>query len=387
MSKTNGDKTHILGSIVISLISSAIFSFVVDPLIRKINALKSLEINFSFPVSSDSPISFNLSLITILLLLSTMCLLCVYISVVVTKKRTSEAIKSNLPNDNFCKTCETTSSLTNKCETEQKRYEQLLSEYQKALPYKKLTDQLNEFFDQNEVLESLQLFSIPDLPTLEQANRLEHIDIPLRFISGMAKNTSNTNALFNINYTLETPLYHDIKRLFDMRNQYYARNSSQRDAKTEDDIQREAIRIYYSIKQELDSISNINCIKETHYVCYKLLDILANVVVGDEEILECGQLLNSQTIEEQLKFGQRTGMLGAVFTDQLYFFYNENSMTKKDRIYFSVRISYKKHQLILLGICNKNNLRIAKNHDYIKCCTQIYDDIRKTLAKLGGEAA
>ena len=61
-------------------------------------------------------------------------------------------------------------------------------------------------------------------------------------------------------------------------------------------------------------------------------------------------------------------------------------MTKKDRLYFSVPILYKKKRLILLGICNKNNLRIEKNHTCIDCCEQIYDEIRKVLAKSGGEA-
>ena len=78
-------------------------------------------------------------------------------------------------------------------------------------------------------------------------------------------------------------------------------------------------------------------------------------------------------------------MLGAIFTENLYCFYNENSRTKKDRVYFSVPISYKQNQLILLGICNKNNLRVSNNNDHFKCCEQIYDGIKKSLEELRGE--
>ena len=117
---------------------------------------------------------------------------------------------------------------------------------------------------------------------------------------------------------------------------------------------------------------------------YKLLDILANIVIGKS--IKYNNLLENGEIETQLKYGQRTGMLGAIFTGQLYCFYNDNSITKKDRIYFSVPISYKGNQLILLGICNKNKLRVARNRSCIDCCVQIYDEINKALVQIGGDA-
>ena len=260
----------------------------------------------------------------------------------------------------------------------------LLLEYHRALPYKKLTDSLNAFFDSTEILESIQLFSRPKLPTIEEANIMHEINLPLQFVFGKAKPFSNTNALFNINYTFEKSTYHDIKKLFDMRNQYYSTNSKQRDPNTEKDIQKEALELFNKIKSGLDSINNVSGIKDTHYACYKLLEILANVVIGDKSIINCDQLLVSSPIEVQLRYGQRTGMLGAIFTESLYCFYNENSMTKKDRMYFSVPISYKQQQLILLGICNKNDLKVTTNCDYVKCCEQIYEAIKKVLNKMGG---
>lgn len=47
-------------------------------------------------------------------------------------------------------------------------------------------------------------------------------------------------------------IYHDIKKLFDTRNSYYLNNNNQRDLQTESDIQREAIRVYNLLKNELN---------------------------------------------------------------------------------------------------------------------------------------
>ena len=69
-------------------------------------------------------------------------------------------------------------------------------------------------------------------------------------------------------------IYHDIKKLFDTRNGYYLNNNHQRDLQTESNIQREAIRVYNLLKNELNNIVDIKNVKETHYACYKLLEIV-----------------------------------------------------------------------------------------------------------------
>ena len=385
MFKNFYDNHPIKFSVITSLIASVIYSLFVEPLIYKIQALSFLKLTLVFPFPEEKPFSFNISIIGIVFVLTVIGFISAYVAKGITKKKVLKNIIENLPHDDFCGSCERTSDLADKITKQQKKYETLMLDYQKALPYKNLTDPLKKYFAKSEVLESIQLFSVPELPSLEKANSLTKIEIPLHFVDGMAKETSNTNALFNINYTLDKSTYHDVKKLFDMRNQYYDRKDSQRNPEVENDIQREAVRVFEMIKDHLNSISSKNDIKDYHYVYYKLLDILANIVIGKG--IQYSNLLDAPDIEEQLRYGQRTGMLGAIFTEQLYCFYNENSMTKKDRLYFSVPILYKKKRLILLGICNKNNLRIEKNHTCMDCCEQIYDEIRKALAKSGGEAA
>ena len=366
-------------SLIISLMASTFFSLFIEPIIQRIQVLSFLRIQIVFPFPKDNPFLINISIIGILFFIA----IIFYISICIGKRVIFNRIKKILPNDNLCNSCDKTAALTKQIHQQEERNEELLSKYNKDLPYIKLKNSLKKYFDKSEVLESLQLFSVTELPSIEKANHLNEVDICLHFIDGMAKESSNINALFNIKYKLEKTVYQDVKKLFDMRNQYYGRKNSPRNISIEENIQREAIRIFDLIKDNLNRIININDIKDYHYVYYKLLDILANVIIGQD--IEYDSLIDSPQIEEQLKHRQKTGMIGTIFTEHLYCFYNDSSIIKKDRIYFSVPIIYKKKQLILLGICNKNNLRIATNNNYMNCCSQIYDDIKKALANLGGD--
>ena len=371
-------------SIGISLLSSAMYALFLQPIIDGIQQLKVLEITVGFTFPNSNPLSFKTNLISILFFIIVSIGLTISITYFNARNKTRKRIKNTLPEASYCDKCKDVESLTKQTSAKQKQYDDLLAQYHSDLPYKKLTDCLDNFFDNTEVLESLQLFSVPKLPTIEEANTMSVINIPLKFVSGMAKTSSNTNALFNINYTFEKSVYHNIKKLFDLRNNYYSTNNKQRDPNTEKDIQKGALELFNDIKNDLDSIKSAGDIKDTHYACYKLLEILANVVIGDKSIVNCDQLLKLNDIELQLKYGQRTGMLGAIFTENLYCFYNENSMTKKDRMYFSVPISYKQQQLILLGICNKNDLKVTTNCGYVRCCEQIYEAIKAALSQMRG---
>lgn len=371
----------IISSIVLSIIASVIYELWIAPIIDGFQKLKSLEISIGFSLKEKLYL-FPMNLISILFYVIIVTGLVIYITYHVVHNKIKKSIKEVLPNSFYCDKCKDMDSLTQENSVMQKKYDDLLTEYQSALPYKKLTDCLNNFFDNTEVLESIQLFSAPKLPAIEDANLMNEIKIQLKFIDGKAKSFSNTNALFNINYIFEKSIYYDVKKLFDSRNYYYSANGRQRDPNTEKDIQEKALGLFDKIRNHLDNIKNISDIDNTHYACYKLLEILANVVIGDKSIINCDKMLQLEDIEKQLKYGQRTGMLGAIFTENLYCFYNENSLTKKDRMYFSVPISYKNEQLILLGICNKNALKVTTNCDYVKCCENIYEDIRKALSKM-----
>lgn len=373
-------KEHpIMLSISISLVASVIYTIIIEPIINKYQKLEFLKITIKFILPSVDIVTITTSLITVFFIIFVAMFLIIFITNILVKNK----IKKDLPSKVFCNECTDIYNLKQKNNEQANQYDNLLLEYQQALPYKKLTDCLNNLFEDTEVLESIQLFLTPKLPSVEVANSMNEINIPLKFVNGKAKPFSNTNALFNINYTFDKSIYYDIKNLFDKRNQYYSTNSKQRNPNTEKEIQNNAMSLFRNIKEDLDAIKDIHEIKNTHYASYKLLEILANVVIGENSMINCHQLLKLDDVEKQLKFGQRTGMLGAIFTESLYCFYNENSMTKKDRMYFSVPISYKQQQFILLGICNKNDLKIARNCDYVKCCEHIYEKIYKALHEIG----
>lgn len=372
-------------SLSTSLLASIVYSLVFETIINKVKALGFLKINWTFPFPKEKPLSFDINIISIVFALAVIVFISVFIAKAITRDKLTKQIKTNLPNDDFCTSCKTIIELTDKYNNKKQQYENLIKDYQQALPYKKLTDALKKYFSKNEILESIQLFSAPELPSLEEVNMLKEINIPIHYVYGIAKEFSNTNALLNINYSLDKATYYEIKKLFDMRNKYFGRKAAPRNPQIEKDIQKDAITIFENLKERLSNISDKKDIKDVHYVYYKLLDILANIVIGKK--IKYKNLLGTGEIENQLKYGQRTGLLGAIFTGQLYCFYNDNSITKKDRIYFSVPMSYKEHQFILLGICSKSNLRVAKDCDCIDCCAQIYDEISKALIQIGGDAS
>ena len=379
------NKKHpIMFSFLLSIFASIIYALFIDPLIKTCQNSNFLKIIISSTSSSKISFMFQVNAITILFILGIIIFLTIKITHTITYSKTKKEIKNKLPDDVFCEKCINVEKLVHKNTDLQKQYNELEAEYRSELPYKKLTDCLSVFFKKTDILESLQLFSTIRLPSAENISTMSEINIPLHFIGGNAKDFSNTNALFSINYTFNKSIYYDLKKLFDLRNKYYLTKGTHRDPDTEKEIQKNAIDLFNRIKNDLDSINDNRNIQDTHYACYRMLEILANLVIGDTSIINCDQLLQSKEIETQLKYGQRTSMLGAIFTENLYCFYNENSITKKDRMYFSVPIEYKGDCFLILGICNKNNLKITATCDYVKCCEQIFEDMEKSLSELGG---
>lgn len=371
------EKHPILTAIIISLISTSIYALLFESVIKKI---ATLEIEMQLFFNKDKPITVSINIISIIFVVLLIIGIIIYLSNAFIKKR----ILHTLPNDNYCQSCSNISELNKKLGEQQKQLKKLNDDFQKALPYKELTDKLTEYFKDNDVLESIQLFSSLPLPPVDPLNENGDINIPLKFIHGLAKNSSNINVLFNINYVFTHSIYNEIKSLFDEYNAYYSYDTKQRNLRKEAYIKSEVLKIHDILSQYLNAPQNIEELCDSHYSSYKILELVTNMSVGEDSIVECTKLLKNDVIEEQLKHGQRNGMLGTIFTQKLYCFYNENSRTKKDRIYFSVPLEHKGKHLILLGVCNKQNLRISKNCDYRKCCEQIYEEIKNLLQQKGG---
>lgn len=256
---------------------------------------------------------------------------------------------------------------------------QKISEYEE---WNNLCNKLYDYTNKSEVVESIQLFSYSPISDICASDSKNDIEISFHFEGGCAKKKSNVNVLYNMNYQFGYTIYESLSHLFKRRNDYYSQDYSHKaDKTTEKNIQTEAINVFNEITDLLNEIKEVSQIKDIHYAYYRMLEILSNVVLSPTKAVECKELLVvDSTIEKQLKTGQRTGMLGTLFTESTYSFCNENSSVKKNRSYFTTPLNYKGKNFILLVILERDKLRLHPNdHDDIKCCEKIYDEIAAIL--------
>lgn len=243
----------------------------------------------------------------------------------------------------------------------------------------KLISVLSKYTNQSDIVESIQLYTHTPLIAPSEAESI--VDVSFKFVNGTTSPKANINALFHINYQFGYEIYVPLHNLFKVRNAYFSEHRKCSSSSQEDQIQLEAIALFKRIAAILNNIQNVSEISDVHYAYYRILEILATlVIVGKDELAECKKLLKYNTgIEAQLKSGQRTGLLGTLFTETMYYFGNENSVVKKNRGYFTAPLDFKGNKMIMLVVLHRNRLRLAPKHQELECCKEIYDEIEKLL--------
>lgn len=367
MLKNFSEKHPIIFLIVSSSLATLVYNYFFEPILNKIEKL-----NFVLIVSANSekPQSFTFNLFTVLFAVALIAYIIYMLSYMFAKKHVQKQMSADAKD---CESCDMMDELrtTNK---------ELKQQLESAAPYKVILDKLEAYANDTDVIDSIQLFSYSSLPKASDLTDEPMVDLSVRFIDGVAKETSNTNALLNMQYHFDRKIYKLLKDVFDKRNDYYVDLTRPSSKENEDDIQESAFNVSKIITEELNSLNDLEQIEDTHYACYRMLEILTNIVLFKEKAVECRKLLQCKDdIEDQLKSGQRTGILGSMFTNKMYCFYNENSTTKKDRIYFSAPVLYKEKPLTLLVVAQKSKLKTTETIDHIDCCKEIYDDIQKVL--------
>lgn len=256
----------------------------------------------------------------------------------------------------------------------------MIKEYKEDKELKEIVGCLSDYTQKSDIVDSIQLYTYPQLSAPKNVSST--VNIPFQFITGTASSESNVNALYHINYQLDYNIYRDLYNLFDERNAYYSEHKQSRDVTIERSIQEQALKVFKNISTILNNIPDASCISDEHYAYYRMLEILTTLVIAKEELVECKKLLEySEVIETQLKQGQRTGLLGAIFVASMYYFGNENSVVKKNRGYFATPFTFKGHKMMMLVVLQRNKLRLAPKHQEIECCTEIYDEIASLLAE------
>ena len=272
--------------------------------------------------------------------------------------------------------CELSEQLAEK----QKQNEQLLRE---EAPYKEmrcLVKDLSEYMKLSDVVDSIQIFNCSSLPDPDHISSDNMVEIDFRFKDGTAATKANINVLYNICYLLPGNIYKSLMNLLKKRNEYFMQHKRGRNPKTERDIQSDAIELFGEISEILNGIEDPSQILDQHYTLYRILQILATLVIAKEKCVSCQQLLDYKDgVESQLKEGMRTGMLGALLLQRMYCFANENSVYKHNRSYFAAPLEYNSHKFIMLVVLQRNKLRMDSEEDESHYCKEVYDEIERLL--------
>lgn len=270
--------------------------------------------------------------------------------------------------------------LADRITEERKKVEEL---NKKDAPYKDIRNMvaiLSDFTEKSEVVDSMQLFECTPLPDPEQISPDQMVEIGFRFCDGTASSKANVNVLYNICYQLPGDIYVSFAKLLECRRKYFSERKRVRNTNTEKDIQTDAIKLFGEISMILNDIKDISQISDQHYVLYRILEVLATMVIASEKRVSCQQLLHYQDgVESQLKVGMRTGMLGAYLLQTMYCFANENSIYKRGRSYFATTLEYNSHKLMLLAVLQRDKLRIDSHDDELGYCKKVYDEVESLL--------
>ena len=243
-----------------------------------------------------------------------------------------------------------------------------------------LVSVLQEYTIGTEIVDCIQLFEHSDLSDSGIASSDNLIDVSVQFIDGCTNKNVNVNALFCSHYIFERDIFDSLTSLLNAREKYLSECQRRRDKTREKHLQDHAIELVKELNNRLNTLA-LSEISDIHYVYYRVLEILTTLVLmPDAKAVEIERLLQGDAeVEAQLKTGRRTGILGSLLLNSSYAFSNEHSFVKKDRYYFTTPLLYKEHNLIMLVVLQGNMLRTGPQQDKLKCCEEIYDQIKDLL--------
>lgn len=371
---------------IIPLITSTIFEFAIKPRLEKITPVNifSLKVNL---------FGFNVSLITLIIFIVTFCLAFFF---------TTKLYKNTVETQKIFKQTKKELEIKKKEIKEKESTIIELKEQNKTLsneitnleneirsPLNKLLSVLKQYIDENDVVDSTQLFSIdyPSHDVDQYSSKI--ISVRVDFVGGFARN--NSNALLLMNYYFESDIYYKLKELFDLRKKYFDDSSigKTKNNNAFEEIQTKAIELTNILENKLNKVSSIDHVDEIHYSYYRMLEVLSNVVLFKYRATECKRLLScSEDIETHLKTAHRNGILGTFFTKSMYCFYNENSCIKKNRMYFSIILTCPSNELdkpnhyIILVAVDKKALRTGQGRDELECCKMLCNNLTKKLSEV-----
>lgn len=219
---------------------------------------------------------------------------------------------------------------------------------------------------QNEYIESMQAFQY------QIKNSQSQKYIKLCYMAGIANEQIEINTILQTYFYFPYPLYKKIKQLSGRYDSYI----NESNPINKDDKRNLFLEFGNSLcnqlLSELNQIGPSDEITEYHCVIYRILAKLLPAISG--EAIE--SFLKKKDIEEKIIHRKKTGLLGALIINDLYIFQNQNSVYKRDRVYFAFPYDTRKG-IVFMGSINGSCFPDDGSYTIKEYCKRIVTDICK----------
>ena len=199
--------------------------------------------------------------------------------------------------------------------------------------------------------------------------------IKTNFLAGWANERIDINSILQAYYRFPYSVYKKINSFSsDYEESARAESAEKKIAKKTDYLEK-GKRLSEELLSSLNAIKDVESINEYHCELYRTLLVVLNAINGKP----VESALKEELIETALITKKRTGLLGAIFLQDIYIFKNQNSLSKK-RIYFAFPYNSSKRTKVIFSIAmNNGNNEQEKIEDLEIVCKEIFERMQDIL--------
>lgn len=200
---------------------------------------------------------------------------------------------------------------------------------------------LREFVDKNIIIDSAQIYRVT------RNKNHSRVVFTLNYEKGYCKAGFDINSMLQTHYVLKYDIYIKFRREIwrKWRRLHNDKLKSWEKAELYYNISQSAYYLVEKICNRFRKIDCIGVINEDDFSYYRLLSILALILLGEDGVITYDDdiirnIINhknkdSNKIERYLRCGKRTGVLGSILLEDVFIFTHKGDSRKNGRMYVS----------------------------------------------------
>ena len=232
---------------------------------------------------------------------------------------------------------------------------------------------LKKFVDGKAIVDSAQIYRI-----IRNKDR-KRIVITLHYEKGYCKVGMDINALLQTKYILNDDVYKMfrrgvLRRWIRLKNEHLKNWEA---AELYNAMSEAAKEICEIIFKRLKKINSIGVIEENDFSYYRLLSILSLLLTGGDKPIAYDEVSDKKEINQYLRRGKRTGVLGAVLLEDVFIFSHKGESKKKGRMYVSFYFEDRGEPYVSVFSVTPYNL--SESRDFYEEIYILVDDFQRAL--------